>query len=171
MGMSYLEGTCPKCGEKTREQSNTWAYGSPIRFCPRCKQEYLDKRWREVAIDGFDPRGTSPAYYLKCFVGCLVGLILSYGWYYYTTHYRGYYNTMNIAIIVVAAIGTIGCLGLAIYIGLGFGKKADAKYMEESKRRLRDADYVRKLQSYGYVIPAEYLVGITNSSEKMVGQQ
>ena len=23
MGMSYLEGTCPKCGEKTREQSNT----------------------------------------------------------------------------------------------------------------------------------------------------
>ena len=131
----------------------------------------MDKRWREVAIDGFDPRGTSPAYYLKCFVGCLVGLILSYGWYYYTTHYRGYYNTMNIAIIIVAAIGTIGCLGLAIYIGLGFGKKADAKYMEESKRRLRDADYVRKLQSYGYVIPAEYLVGITNSSEEMGGQQ
>ncbi len=171
MGMSYLEGTCPKCGEKTREQSNTWAYGSPIRLCPRCKQEYLDKRWREVAIDGFDPRGTSPAYYLKCFVGCLVGLILSYGWYYYTTHYRGYYNTMNIAIIIVAAIGTIGCLGLAIYIGLGFGKKADAKYMEESKRRLRVADYVRKRQSYGYVIPAEYLVGITNSSEEMGGQQ
>ena len=165
--MGYLEGKCPKCSEKTREQSNAWAYGSPIRFCPRCKQEYLDRRWREVAIDGFDPKATSPAYYLKCFAGCLLGTALGYGWFYYTTHYKGYWSTANVGFLIVCALGTIGCLGMAIYVGLGFGKKADQKYMEESKRRLRDAEYVKKLLACGYHVPDEYTVGIRNSSDSL----
>ena len=167
MGLSYLEGTCPKCGEKTREQSNTWGYGSPIRFCPRCKQEYLDKRWREVAIDGFDPKSTNPGYYLKAFLLLVVVTAISGGWLYYTTHFKNYYSTLVVTVVIVGAIGAVACLGLSIWIALGFAAKSNAKYLEESKRRLRNADYVRKLQEYGYVIPSEYLVGIENSSDAM----
>ena len=67
MEMNFIEGTCPKCGAKTREKCNTWVYGSPIRTCGSCKTEYLDKRWREVAIDGFDPRSNNSSFYLKGF--------------------------------------------------------------------------------------------------------
>ena len=40
--MNFIEGTCPKCGAKTRENCNTWVYGSPVRICKSCKTEYLD---------------------------------------------------------------------------------------------------------------------------------
>lgn len=167
MGMSYLEGTCPKCGEKTREQSNTWGYGSPIRFCPRCKQEYLDRRWREVAIDGFDPKSTSPGFYLKAFLLLVVVAAISGGWLYYTTHVKNYYSTLVVTVVIISVIGAVACLGLSIWIALGFAAKTNSHYLEESKRRLRNADYVRKLQAYGYVIPSEYLVGIGNSSDEI----
>ena len=167
MGLSYLEGTCPKCGEKTREQSNMWGYGSPIRFCPRCKQEYLDKRWREVAINGFDPKSTSSSYYVKAFLFLVAVTAISGGWLYYTTHYKNYYSTLVVAVVIIGAIGAVACLGLSIWIGLGFAAKSNAKYLEESKRRLRNVEYIRKLQAYGYVIPSEYLVGIGNSSDEM----
>jgi len=157
MAITYLEGTCPKCGEKTKEPSNTWAYGSPIRFCPRCKQEYLDARWREVAITGFDPRGSKPGYYFKVFLGTLIVTALSGGWLYYTTHYKGYYSTLTISVFVVCAIATVGSLLLSLWIALGFAAKSNAKYLAESERRLQNPAYVKRLQEYGYVIPAKYL--------------
>lgn len=157
MGFGYLEGTCPKCGEKTREQSNAFAYGSPIRFCSRCKQEYLDRRFREVAISGFDTKSTSAAYYGKCFLALLALSVLSGGWLYFTIHYKGYYHTLAVALVIVGIIGTIGSLVLALWVKLGFAKKSNDRYLEESKRRLRNPAYVAKLQEYGYIIPAEYL--------------
>ena len=65
MNMNYVEGNCPHCGVKTKEPCNTWVYGSPVRTCPSCKTEYLDKRWKEVAIDGFDLRSMNASFYLK----------------------------------------------------------------------------------------------------------
>ena len=62
--MGYVEGNCPKCGTKIREKCNAWVYGSPIRTCPSCQSEFLDKRFREVAIGGFDPRANNPKFYL-----------------------------------------------------------------------------------------------------------
>ena len=61
--------------EKERE-FNAWMYGSPIRTCPKCKSKFLDKRWREVAIDGFDPRTNNPKLYLIVFFVFLAITIL-----------------------------------------------------------------------------------------------
>lgn len=155
-GFGYLEGTCPHCGERTRERCNAFAYGSPIRFCERCKQEYLDRRFREVAISGLDAKSTSAVYYIKCFVILLAMTAIAGGWLYFTIHYKGYYHTLAVALVIVGAIGTIGSLVLALWVKLGFAKKSNDRYLEESKRRLRNPAYAAKLQEYGYVIPAEY---------------
>jgi len=165
--MGYLEGNCPKCGEKTREQCNAWGYGSPIRFCTRCKQEYLDQRFREVAIQGFDPKSTSPVYYVKATILCLAITLAAGGWMYYTLHFRQSWNTMTLALLIVGAIGTVGCIVLALWVGLGFAGKENAKYLAESEKRLRDPLYVQKLQSYGYVIPAQYLAGMGSANDGM----
>ena len=53
--MGYVEWNCPKCGKKNREACNAWVYGSPIRNCKACNQEYFDNRWREIAIEGVEP--------------------------------------------------------------------------------------------------------------------
>ena len=82
--MGYMEGKCSRCGEAVKEKSNMWAYGSPIRICPFCKQEYLDRRWREVAVQGFDPKSTSVAYYATAFLILFAITALSGGWLYYT---------------------------------------------------------------------------------------
>ncbi|MBP5281789.1 MAG: hypothetical protein J6Z22_04740 [Lachnospiraceae bacterium] len=161
--MGYMEGKCGHCGETVKEKSNMWAYGSPIRFCPRCKQEYLDRRWREVAIEGFDPKSTSPAYYVKAFFLCLACLAVSGGWTYYTVHYRNEYHTAMVALIIVSAIGAIGCLILSLGIALGFMKKGNEQYLQESERRMRDPEYVKKLQAYGYRIPEKYMPAVSDT--------
>ncbi len=48
--MGFMEENCPKSGKKIGESCNAWRmYGSPIRTCPKCKSEFLDNWWREVA--------------------------------------------------------------------------------------------------------------------------
>jgi len=160
-----LQGKCPHCGEVTKEATNTWAYGSPIRFCLRCKQEYLDQRWREVAVVGFDPRSTSPAFYLKAFLITLALAAASGGWSYYTINFKHYYYTSIVVTCVICAIASVAFLGLAIWIGLGFAAKKNDWYLQESKRRLQNPEYVKKLISYGYRVPEEYLQGITDGEQ------
>ena len=74
MPISVAEWTCPECKTKNRETCNAWMYGSPIRQCKACRSEYLDRRFREVAIDGFDPRSNNPKFYMK---GALFLLVLA----------------------------------------------------------------------------------------------
>ena len=71
--MGFVDMQCPKCGAKIREKCNAWAYGSPIKSCPKCGSEFIDKRFREVAVEGFDTRSTDPVLYLKGF-----GLFLAF---------------------------------------------------------------------------------------------
>lgn len=66
--MGYVQGTCPKCGAQVMEKCNAWVYGSPIRTCPKCENEFLDIRWREVAIDGLAAGCT--IMFLRIITGC-----------------------------------------------------------------------------------------------------
>lgn len=157
--MGLMEEKCGHCGESVKEKSNTWGYGSPIRVCPFCKQEFLDRRWREVAVQGLDPKSTSPVYYIKAFFFCLVALAVSGGWTWYTLHFHGSYYYSMVAVIIVSIIGAIGCLVLAVGIALGFTKKDNEKYVRESEQRMQNPEYVKKLQECGYRIPEKYLTG------------
>ena len=126
-------------------------YGSPIRECKACHSEYLDRRFREVAIDGFDPRSNNAKLYVKGAL-FLLALALVCGVLTYF-QYNGGHCSMKIVIAGVAsALGAIACGINALRIKLGFQNKDDDKYMAESKFRLSDPQYVEKLRKYGYKV-------------------
>lgn len=156
--MGYIEGNCPNCGAKTGENCNAWVYGSPIRTCPKCKSEYLDNRWREVAIDGFDPRSNSPSFYIKGFFGFLIFTIACIAVLIWMIRTQGHYPVKLLGCALLGIVGTLGCGVVFLRIKLGYEEKKNAVFLEESKRRLQDKEYVEKLVSYGYNIPAEYRI-------------
>ncbi len=49
------------------------------------------------------------------------------------------------------------CLVQFIRIKCGFEDKSNVKHLEESRERLKDKSYAKKLASYGYNVPDEYL--------------
>ena len=149
--MNYAEWVCPQCKTKNREACNTWMYGSPIRECKACRSEYLDRRFREVAIDGFDPRSNNAKFYVKGTL-FLLAIALVCGVMIYFQYARGYYSMKVVAAGALSALGAIACLIMSIRIKLGFQNKDNDKYMEESKARLSDSLYVEKLRKYGYKV-------------------
>jgi len=151
MQMNYAEWVCPECKTKNREACNTWMYGSPIRQCKACRSEYLDRRFREVAIDGFDPRSNNAKFYVKGTL-FLLAIALVCGVVIYFQYARGYYSMKVVAAGALSALGAVACLIMSIRIKLGFQNKDNEKYMEESKARLNDSQYVEKLRKYGYKI-------------------
>ncbi len=144
------------CSKKNRETCSTWVYGSPIRNCKFCHAEYLDRRWREVAIDGYDPRSMNSALYLKGMIGFAVFALVAALFTVYSIQTRGSYNMRGAACILLGAFGSVMCLILFLRIKLGFEEKSQEKYRNESITRLQNPDYVQKLMHYGYHVPEEY---------------
>lgn len=151
MQISYAEWVCPECKTKNRESCNTWMYGSPIRECKACRSEYLDRRWREVAIDGFDPRSNNAKVYVKgtlflLAIAAICGILI------YFQCAKGYYSMKIIVAGALSGLVGIACGINALRIKFGFANKDNDKYMAESKARLGDPQYVEKLRKYGYKV-------------------
>lgn len=157
LDIGYVQGNCPECGARVHEKCNAWVYGSPIRTCPKCKKEFLDKRWREVAIDGFTPGSKNAKFYLGGTVSFLLFTIACILWLRSMISTRGHYPVKLIGCIVVGIIGTIGCFVVFLRIVTGYEDKKNARYLDESKRRLQDKNYVDKLISFGYTVPDEFM--------------
>ena len=152
MQISYADWVCPECKTKNREACNTWMYGSPIRECKTCRSEYLDRRFREVAIDGFDPRSNNAQLYINVAL-VFLAIALACGVSIYFQYAKGYYSMKIIAVGAGSVLAGIACGINALRIRLGFQSKDNDKYMEESKARLSDLQYVKKLEGYGYKVP------------------
>lgn len=151
MQINYIEWICPECKTKNREACNMWMYGSPIRECKACRSEYLDRRWREVAIDGFDPRSRNAKFYAKG-AAFLLSLAIVCGVLLQSSLVHGNNSTkLTLACILCSLFGVVSGF-IALRIKLGFADKDNAKYMAESKARLGDSTYVEKLKKYGYNI-------------------
>lgn len=168
MKLNYMEWVCPACGRNNKDACSTWGYDTPIRHCAHCQAEHLDKRWREVAIDGYDPRSTDGSFYLKGTLLFAVFAIVMAFVVWHSIRTRGSYSIRSAGCIVLGVFGSVMCLILYLRIKLGFEAKRQEKYMEESIARLRDPAYVQKLMDYGYEIPEEYrrdLPSTTNDPE------
>lgn len=151
MKMNYAEWVCPECKTKNRETCNMWMYGSPIRECKACHSEYLDRRWREVAIDGFDPRSKNAKFYAKG-AAFLLSLAIVCGVLLQTSLVHGNNSTkLTLACILCSLFGVVSGF-IALRIKLGFADKDNDKFMAESKARLGDPKYVEKLRKFGYKI-------------------
>ena len=151
MQMNYAEWVCPECKTKNREACNMWMYGSPIRECKACRSEYLDRRWREVAIDGFDPRSKNAKFYAKG-AAFLLSMAIVCGILLQTSVVHGSNSTkLTLACILCSLFGVVSGF-IALRIKLGFAAKDNEKYMAESKARLNDPQYAEKLRKYEYKV-------------------
>lgn len=156
MGLSFINSPCPECKQVNRINCNSWAYGSPVITCKACRSEYLDKRFREVAIDGFDLRSTNAGFYLKGAAFFFVISLLLVGCIFLQNFTQGHVGTKLVLFASMGGLGTVGCLILFVRIKLGYAQKENNRYMQESLERLKDASYVKKLESFGYKIPEKF---------------
>ncbi len=153
--MGYIESKCPHCDKVNRFSYNTYAYGTPIVNCKDCRKEFVEKKFREPAIEGFDPRTTNPKIYFKAIP---LFLVISAVCFALQLSRVGELTFNKLSVIAVAcAAAAILCLVQFIRIKCGFEDKSNAKHLEESKERLKDKSYAKKLASYGYSVPDEYL--------------
>lgn len=165
MANGSLEYKCKKCNYVNREIGNMWMYGSPIRQCKNCKCEYFDGRWREVALEGVDPKSNNPMFYLKgmAFMAALTSVCGALAMHLSST--TGIVSTRLIACIGVGVIGMLMCFVLAVRAKLGFDEKRNARYMNESIKRLESDAYVNELRSHGYNVSWEQVDRIRKESK------
>lgn len=150
MNLCYIESKCPHCGSKNRATTNTWAYDSPIRTCEFCREEFLEPKFREIAVEGLDPRTTNSGFYVK---GGLITFILSVLILAYQIFKFGEISLTKISILSsISFIISILCFVISIRIRLGIEQRNSEKYIQESKQRMQDKKYVEKLRKYGYRI-------------------
>ena len=156
MKLNYLEWKCPICGKKNRDETNTFAYGSPIRNCRYCNCEYVDRRWTEIAVEGPQDISTNPGNSLKLTVLLLVLTAFCWGF-----GYLRYIDGLNpfkfIVLGVLALIIAIFYIINAIRVRNGSNRDELRQYMRESEQRLQDPVYVQKLIYYGYKVPEKYI--------------
>lgn len=153
-------GTCPNCGKDLglflpgRE-----FYDTPFRKCPKCKKEYVDRRYKELAIlpEGIEGELTyaeAIAFVVLGILAIVFGLIMGRYDYVNGSPVDG---PIDIVVVVFAAI----CFVLAIYhfiiIKFGIKKKKLLAQYGLSVFRLSDPNYALKLKVNGFDVPDKYL--------------
>ncbi|HWR23952.1 MAG TPA: hypothetical protein VN366_10820 [Feifaniaceae bacterium] len=158
MAKRGIENNCPYCGRTIRIKSakTEHAYGSPVRQCEFCKKTYIDRYYRELALedaDKIDRRKLAPKNAGMLLFGALLILL-------------GYFlfpGEKDIIIrVLMMALGGLLALAAAFVIVTEYRTyDARMKFFEEelseSEKRLKDPEYAQKLKNAGYRVPERYL--------------
>ena len=151
---------CPECGKKFMfYDDNQYYYGSPVRTCKKCGEQYIDRRYHEIAIEGIQKGQMSVrAYIISMLIG---GFFIWRG--IHLTQYRmlGSVEIMKWFLPVTFILLGIGVIIASIVeiILISTGKKAEKfeKLTFESEERLRDRNYAWTLKQEGYNVPEQFL--------------
>ena len=150
-------GKCPHCGADIEgTYKNIYIYGSPIRICKKCKKQYLNRHYHEIAIDGIRPDDLSTKGNGKMILLSLVASIALIALNIATYSMGRIFKALALA----AFIAVVLFFGLIIEtLKVKSGKKAKEfeKKRQESCRRLQNREYALLLSQLGYQVPAEYL--------------
>lgn len=147
------------CGKEalTGYLERQWSYGSPVKQCKKCGLTYLDKRFHEIEIEGFEPDALSVK---RSGFAILMGLAAVIGGALFIAgeiYMSGYYHT---GAVVLAFLGIVliawGIMDI-IKIITGLKAKKLEKLRLESAARLSDKNYARLLAEQGYNVPQKYL--------------
>lgn len=160
MKIPETKGMCPHCGTELFAYNECeWKYGSPIRTCKICKNDYIDKRYHEIVIEGIAPDAMSVKRDGICM---LIGLFLVMIFLIHSfidkltpeTHSFSYiwlcFGIIGLFVIIFMIIDIVR-------IKTGLKDKQLGKLRAESVKRLQNCTYARKLSDAGYPVPEEYL--------------
>ncbi len=153
-----IQNNCPYCGKTIRVKrfKAEHAYGSPVRVCEFCKKTYIDRYYRELALEdpnALDRRKVAPKNVGMLLFGVLIILL---GVFLFP-------EEKDIMIkVLLAALGGLLTLSAA-WVLITEYRTYDArmKFFDEeraeSEKRLKDPEYAQKLKSAGYRVPERYL--------------
>lgn len=164
--MLQTNGTCPHCGAEVKDyREYGWEYGSPIRKCKKCGNDYINNSYHEIAVEGIAPDTFDAK---KSLHGMLIGLAIAVGSAVLTSAITwatiSFASCYYVQIIVLGAVlAVIGLLfAVCMFIDMlkiktGAKEKKFTSLKEESEQRLQNKDYARVLASLGYDVPEQYL--------------
>ena len=157
--MDGNETKCPCCGAPDKEVHNFYKYGSLIRVCKNCGEKYLDRSFREPALQGFHPKSKNTP---VCIFGAVIFaavFALQAKWFYKTGTPFGYDTKDQIGVLIISAGAVIGCILQLICNISGITDKRNRRFLAESEKRLQDPQYVKDLSEYGVYLPEKYRKG------------
>lgn len=151
-------GKCPSCGKAISGYNPASRdYGSPIRTCKSCGQQYLDTRYIELAVLPPAARDLTPKAGLKV---ALLGLVLFLAAGALTLNAirsHGSYPAKGLIVFILSPILIIYGIIDSIRVKTGAKQKSLDKKREESEQRLMDRAYAQQLASLGFDVPDKYL--------------
>ena len=149
---------CPSCGyDLGIAVPDGSKYGSIIQACPKCGKRYVDKAYREIAVDGFldsDKKSEPDTYLAWVCLGigvaafCLMFLLIK------TT---GSLHYIFPTVGVLAFYGSHFEFKRNRKIASGERKEELEELERESRQRLLNPAYASTLARLGYAVPDEYL--------------
>lgn len=154
----FTNGSCPNCGKKISNYgANKYLYGSPIRYCKKCKGAYVDANYHEIAIDGFPKEEMKASTGLKTALVGLVFTLIGAGVFIAELLFSERIHTIFPIIAIMGIITIIS--GIVDSIRVKSGAKAGGmeKLRQESIQRLQDTQYAMQLAELGYNVPPQYL--------------
>ncbi len=154
----FTNGSCPNCGKRISDYGqNKYLYGSPIRYCKKCKGAYVDRNYHEIAVDGFPKTEMKASTGLKSALMGLVITVVSAGIFILEICFSDRYHTIFPILAVMGIVMII--IGIVDSIRVKSGAKADSmeKMRQESIQRLSDQRYAVQLKELGYNVPEQYL--------------
>ena len=159
--MQYITKKCPKCGSaySTMQPKGTGFYGSPLRQCSKCGELFIDKDYREIAIDGIrtaDTKRLSGSTLFACtsLLFMAVALICLY------INDSSLFSSGRSIWSIFFAIVLLGMICFLVIDEVrGYGERQSFLEQERrnSEKRLQDYQYARFLQKLGYTVPEQYL--------------
>ena len=153
----YQPGKCPHCGGKVGfARTDAYLYGSPIRTCPGCKQQYLNPNFHEIEVDGCWNGDTSLEESRK---GVRNGLLLILA----AAALNVLFYVLNRASWIYLLFMGMGVVYFIMMLKDYWKVKKGIRQQEldkerlASRQRLQDSEYAKLLQELGYEVPEEYL--------------
>ena len=159
--MEYVTKSCPHCGYNysIHEPKGSGFYGSKIRTCQRCGKQFIDKEYREIAIEGIrevDEHRISPATLFSAlfFIAFACALV----WLFFNdlslfSSGRTFFSLIGAAIS--AGIGVF----LVVSESNEYGERQEYLKQEKinSEKRMQNPQYINLLKELGYEISEKYL--------------
>ena len=153
----YKTKRCPYCGKQIDMAAIGMkfkvAYGSPFRTCPKCHKEYIDRDYREVALESAKAKALKMPKVRSGIVGFEVLLLCSLG-----MQLTSAYASMT-TVIPILAVAVI----LLVWELHGSAKRQSewekelAKELAASKERLQDPAYLMELKKLDYPVTEDMI--------------
>lgn len=141
---------CPHCGAESREKK-LYAYGSPFVKCHKCKAEYYDGRFHEIALSGIregDMTTMREAVNIIVVGAIIAGVSFGFAW--LTSMLLGRIWIIAIMGVIFGVIALVYGIIKTISVATGAEQRKWDRLTLESQQRVGDLSYMMRLKEFDH---------------------